>query len=129
MKCLLRRKPNRLFLHKYVPTVTPVCHSRLKLMARKLQSRPSIAPLCPSGYPPRNLTLPWASLGLAAIYEIEDCQVAQKQLLQPTQMWDWLWRDRTKVFCCTKDEPSLDLLSECINDVCVCVCVQRKSAS
>lgn len=77
-----------------------------------------------SDYPPWNLSLPLDSLGLAAIYNVKGHWVAQKQLLQLTQMWDWLWRDRTKMFWCTKDEPYLDLLSECINDV----CVQRKSA-
>lgn len=75
--------------------------------------------LVPRCYPPRDLTLPWASLGLAAIDEVDDCYVAQKQLLQPAQMWDWLWRDRTKAFWCRKDKPTLDLFSECIKDVCV----------
>lgn len=82
------------------------------------------APLCLSDYPPWNLSLPLDSLGLAAIYDVKGHCVAQKQLLQLTQMCDWLWRDTTEVFWCMKDEPSLDLLSECINDV----CVQLKSA-
>lgn len=101
------------------PTVTPVHHSRLKLMA------------CPEQHPcasviihPGTSPCLWIVLGLAAIYNVKGHWVAQKQLLQLTQMWDWLWRDRTKMFWCMKDEPYLDLLSECINDV----CVQRKSA-
>ena len=63
--------------------------------------------------------MPWDSLGLSSIYEVEDRCVAQKQRLQRAQMWDWLWRDRTKVFWCRKDEAFSVLLSACINDVCV----------
>lgn len=79
------------------------------------------APSFLSDYPPWNLSLPLDSLGLAATDSVKGHCAGQKQLLQLTQIWDWLWRDRTEVL---KDEPSLDLLTECINDV----CVQRISA-
>lgn len=91
-------------------------------MVGKLQLRARTAPF-PS-LVTGILTLPCASLGLAAINNIRDWQVAEKKLLQPTQMSQLnpcvslcLWRERSKVFWRMKDESTLDSFSPCINDV------------